>query len=81
MTTEWFTKTAISFEKPKAVDVLKRLGINMSNNSYALKEQNTLRPIMKIKITGRKKGSSIECDKKVQKDCDIEYKIKVNISI
>lgn len=43
-----FIKTAISFKKPKVVDVLKKKsGMNMLNNSYASMERNTPNLIMK----------------------------------
>lgn len=47
LSNEGLVKKAINLKKTEVVDILKRLGTNILNNSYGSKEQNTLNPIIK----------------------------------
>ena len=46
-TTDECIKTSINSRKPEAVNVFKKLDINVLNNIFESKEQNKLNPIMK----------------------------------
>lgn len=47
LSNEGLVKKAINLKKTEVVDILRRLGTNILNNSYGSKEQNTLNPIIK----------------------------------
>lgn len=46
-TTDECIKTSINSRKPEAVNVFKKLDLNVLNNIFESKEQNKLNPIMK----------------------------------